>query len=85
MLQSELSAATIKLADQLTKDIQELGSRTNNLEEKNGCCSHGKLKTMSKTENRSHCSNMCLRGIPETLTDLTSTALFQELVPLPSL
>lgn len=34
MLQTELSTATTKLATQLTKEIRELGSRTNDLKDK---------------------------------------------------
>lgn len=41
------------------------------------------LMRLEDFENRSHRGNLRLRGIPETVMDLTSTAtaLFQELVP----
>lgn len=39
------------------------------------------LLRLEDFENRSRRGNLHLRGIPETITDLTSTALFQEFVP----
>lgn len=98
MLQAELSAATTKLATQFTREIRELGSRTNDLEDKIDAAptvseNHEQdiadLKKeleaahlcLEDFENRVRRGNLRLRGIPETIKDLTSTALFQELVP----
>lgn len=100
MLQSELSAATSKLAAHLTREIRELGNRTNVLEDKMDAAAtvienheqdisdlRKELDTavlkLEDFENRSRRGNLRLRGLPESIDDLTSTAtaLFQELVP----
>lgn len=100
MLRTELSAATTKLSTHLTKEIRELGSPTNDLEDKMDAAitvieNHeqdladlkkelvSNLLQFEDFENRAGRGNLCLRGIPEIVTDLTSTTtvLFQELVP----
>lgn len=100
MRQTELSAATTKLSTHLTKEIRELGSRTNDLEGKMDPAitvieNHEQdlsnlkkeltstLLRLENFENRAHRGNLRLWGIPEIITDLTSTATtpFQELVP----
>lgn len=102
MLQSELSTATSKLAAHLTKEIRELGSGTNALEDKMEAATtvlenHEQdltdrtSQTLKKSWKWSCCSwkimrialaKETFRGIPEAVTDFTSTAtaLFQELV-----
>lgn len=94
MPQTEPLAATTKLAMHLTKERRELGSHTNDLEDKMDVAAMvlekheqditdlkkelaAALLRLEDFENRARKGNLHLRGIPETVVDLNSTALFR--------
>lgn len=100
MLQKALKQTAEHITSSLTREIRELGTRTDVLENKFEVMELSVQDTMKEIENlkeenftlqsrledyenRARRSNIRIRGIPETVTDLPSTitALFQELQP----
>ena len=99
MLHTALQQPSDQITEKLTKEIRDLGQRTADLDcrmdDIENAFSHDKelellrdenftLQTcLEDFENRAQRSNLRIRGIPESITDLQSsmTALFQELSP----
>ncbi|OCT65781.1 hypothetical protein XELAEV_18042027mg [Xenopus laevis] len=72
MLQSELAVTAKRITDDLTKQIQDLGARTDMVENKIDDMQqlHDALLMLEDGDNRSRHNNVRVRGLPETITDL---------------